>query len=604
MQAMQLKDEQLRRQLAPQFVQKDANGKVNGFDNEGLYNAMLQGGADPMSINAMRMKQVEMQKALLGLSSAQRDNLDKMHSDFQDALETVQHVNDKESKSTPATPPAPAAQAAPQGSPLALASSANPAAPAPNLTGMANNPSQAALQPIGKAPAGTPESLGKPPDGTAPTPTEAALQTSAANAPRPIGPLTQQVYQQKLMELAQKYGPQAIAQLQPMLHDGRDIEQAEAGIGSLKEAQANAKELAATQQESAKATLDTAQAKAAGWKEIPGMGAFYNPETNELRTPAGQSMSPAMLESKYVMNQERKNAGQPLNAEDQAFDKGFEHFKTMVPAFNFNLQQAGVTSPSFAPGTSAEQMYANFGPKAGIVRGIVEGRQSLPSGFALKTPYWQDIMQKVYQVDPQWNEQTAQLRKNYTVPQGNNAATQINSINTAMGHVGVLGDAIGALNNGDIKFLNKVANNLGVQVGQTPQTTFNTIVHRVGPELTRAYVGSAAGEGERQLTEKDFDPSLSPQQLKSNVEMTAQLLRSKISSLQNQWDQNAPPGGKKFQDQFIMPAAKAALDKYSPQGGGEGTTTRIKASDGSLHDIPSANLAAAKKIDPGLVVQQ
>jgi hypothetical protein len=32
--------------------------------------------------------------------------------------------------------------------------------------------------------------------------------------------------------------------------------------------------------------------------------------------------------------------------------------------------------------------------------------------------------------------------------------------------------------------------------------------------------------------------------------------------------------------------------------------TRIKASDGSMHDIPSANIAAARKIDPGLQVQQ
>ena len=71
MQALQLKDEQMRRSLAPQYVQKDENGKVTGFDTDGLYNAMLQGGADPASIAQMRMKQVEYQKTLLGLSDEQ-----------------------------------------------------------------------------------------------------------------------------------------------------------------------------------------------------------------------------------------------------------------------------------------------------------------------------------------------------------------------------------------------------------------------------------------------------------------------------------------------------------------------------------------------------
>src|SRR5579862_2814508 len=69
-QALALKDEMTRRELAPQFVKKDADGKPIGFDTEGLYNAMLQKGADPANIATMRMKQIEMEKALLGLSDA------------------------------------------------------------------------------------------------------------------------------------------------------------------------------------------------------------------------------------------------------------------------------------------------------------------------------------------------------------------------------------------------------------------------------------------------------------------------------------------------------------------------------------------------------
>jgi hypothetical protein len=55
----------------------------------------------------------------------------------------------------------------------------------------------------------------------------------------------------------------------------------------------------------------------------------------------------------------------------------------------------------------------------------------------------------------------------------------------------------------------------------------------------------------------------------------------------------------------------SAIPKIGKRGAVGGGTeqvpagmTRIKASDGSLHDIPTANLGAAKKIDPGLQVQQ
>ena len=227
--------------------------------------------------------------------------------------------------------------------------------------------------------------------------------------------------------------------------------------------------------------------------------------------------------------------------------------KKIVPAYNFNLQQSA--------GAGSNPL--NEGQKA-TVTAILEGRMTPPSSFALKTPYWQNIMGNVFEQDPQFSEQRAQLRKDFTTGKH---STEINSINTALGHVGVLGDAVDALNNGNVQVLNRIANNLGAQVGATPQTTFNTIVHRVGPEITKAYVGAGGGEGERGTTEKDFDPALGPQQLKSNVGVTAKLLRSKISSLENQWNQNKSDNMPSFQDRFIMPQAQQQLKKWAPEGG-------------------------------------
>jgi hypothetical protein len=276
-------------------------------------------------------------------------------------------------------------------------------------------------------------------------------------------------------------------------------------------------------------------------------------------------------DAKYEGILQNRALGKPISAEDNAFVKAYEARKTLGPRTTFNLQAQGVGAGTPVPTTNAngepatyEDQIKSLGPKGGVVSAIIEGRQEPPKSFAQKSPYWQDIMQKVYAIDPQFNEQRAQLRKEYTTGK---RAGEINAINTAMGHVGILGDAITSLQNGDIVALNAIANTYGLQVGKDPITTFKTIVHRVGPEIAKAYIGAGGSAGERGSDEKDFSPDLAPNQLKGNVSITAKLLRSKIAAMENQWNQNKAPSMRAFQDQFIMPEAKAELDKWSPSAG-------------------------------------
>jgi hypothetical protein len=360
----------------------------------------------------------------------------------------------------------------------------------------------------------------------------------------------------------------------------------------------------------AKAALDAAQQEAANYKEDPNLG-LVDLRTKQPISPA--ALAPLSSEEAAVLG---KNAGDkvPLklkNTASEILNRGIritsangrqlmvdaqgntiKDLGTAPVVTSFNLQAAGVNSPppptADANGQplSYEQQIKSMGAKGGTVKAIIEGRQDPPASFAQKSPYWQDVMQKVYAIDPGFNQQRAQLRKAYTVGP---PSKEINAINTAMGHVGVLGDAIDALNNGDVKVLNSIANKLGVQVGKDNVTTFNTIVHRVGPELSKAYIGAGGSAGERGTDEKDFDPSLGPQQLKSNVAITAKLLRSKIGALENQWDQNKAPSMKSFGEQFITPEAKQQLDKWSPESSAGAGTRVVYARDkqGKLHQAPA-----------------
>ena len=88
--------------------------------------------------------------------------------------------------------------------------------------------------------------------------------------------------------------------------------------------------------------------------------------------------------------------------------------------------------------------------------------------------YW------VNTLDPQHDDSTFPARnKLMTDITSGKGAAQINAVNTALGHINVLGGAIDALNNGDFRALNSIANRLGLETGSTPAATLKTIVHRV-----------------------------------------------------------------------------------------------------------------------------
>jgi hypothetical protein len=310
MQAMQLKDEQLRRQLAPQFVQKDSDGKPVGLDTEGLYNAMLANNADPASIQAMRMQQAEMQKSLIGLSDAQLAHQDKVNGFMADGLESIRNANDKALAKTPAA--AQAAPGSPQGAPAspqaAPQSSLGPAVPGTGGMPAGMLPNMPAPQDIGKAPAGTPESLGHPQDGSAPTGPESAI-SAADKGPKPITPEAQEAYQQFLVRAARMNIP--IGQFKPVLTSTSDLDQAEAGLGLHAELMKQQKAQADIQEAAGKGAQGQAEAEAALWKPA-GEGTLVNVRTGQMVHGVGSPNVEAFHE--YVAQ-----GGNPLNfASDQA----------------------------------------------------------------------------------------------------------------------------------------------------------------------------------------------------------------------------------------------------------------------------------------------
>jgi hypothetical protein len=147
------------------------------------------------------------------------------------------------------------------------------------LSSQPGQPAATPIPPVGSAPAGTPESLGRPESGTAPTSTQAALQESAANAPRPITPQAQMAYQKELIRLHGLGIP--IGNLKPALTDEQDLDQASAELGLHKQTMREAAELAKTQKDQGEGAKAQAEAEGALWKPA-GEGTLYNVKTGQL----------------------------------------------------------------------------------------------------------------------------------------------------------------------------------------------------------------------------------------------------------------------------------------------------------------------------------
>lgn len=204
--------------------------------------------------------------------------------------------------------------------------------------------------------------------------------------------------------------------------------------------------------------------------------------------------------------------------------------------------------------------------QASQVKALAEGRMAFPTGMALKSPYWQQMLSNVSQYDPNFDainyNARSQTRKAFA---SGKEGQQINSLNTAIGHLGELQDAADQLDNfhessiPGVTTLNSIKNSLAGSQGKPAITNFNRVVNSVAPELVKVYRGSGGAEADIKSTLGDFSPNATPEQLKGSLQETAKLLQSKIDALNDQYTKGM--GISADAGQFINPKSAATLKK-------------------------------------------
>jgi hypothetical protein len=115
----------------------------------------------------------------------------------------------------------------------------------------------------------------------------------------------------------------------------------------------------------------------------------------------------------------------------------------------------------------------------------------------------------------------------------------LNSFNTAIEHAKQLDAATDALNNGDIRALNKIGNTLGFETGSDKQTNFNVVKNAVAGEISKVFKGGQATDAEISHVMAPFDAANSPAQLKGAIKQAIALMNSKRDAIKYQIEQGS-----------------------------------------------------------------
>ena len=177
---------------------------------------------------------------------------------------------------------------------------------------------------------------------------------------------------------------------------------------------------------------------------------------------------------------------------------------------------------------------------AATVKAVASGNVMLPTN-ALKTPYWQQVLQHTLNYDPEFNagdfNVRARTRQDYATGK---MGINITALNTALGHAGEVLKDVNALDNSGgllgTSVWNPIANKYLEASGDPRVPNFNNDTMAFGGELGKVFSGSSGGsQGEREDWRTSIPLNGSPDQQVGVLTQDAKLLRSRIEALNEQY---------------------------------------------------------------------
>jgi hypothetical protein len=286
------------------------------------------------------------------------------------------------------------------------------------------------------------------------------------------------------------------------------------------------------------------------------------------------------------------------------------------PLYQLKLKQYEMTQKRFQLATERVNLaYRNFGVntygidfgnnsalQSGAAAGAA-GHSAAPSGAAGNAAPGANTPHGV----PQGNDNQALVPNGPAIKAARQSLASgedhkaVLAFNTASGHLSQLQDAITALNNGDLKMLNTIANKYGVATGQAAPVVFEAIRNAVSGELGKVFKGQVT-DSEIEHIGDTLGKDLGPDALSGVVKADANLMMSKLSAVHDSFFGLTgehpyvlyPEGAKAFQKLGVeLPSWATAASTptnrtkqpETPAVGSApaGATMKVPGSDGKLH---------------------
>lgn len=195
------------------------------------------------------------------------------------------------------------------------------------------------------------------------------------------------------------------------------------------------------------------------------------------------------------------------------------------------------------------------------VKAIAEGRATPPKPG---TKFGQAILEQVAQYDPTFDAANAQSRQKTRVDfTSGKAATAVNALNTAMGHLIHLDDQARDLGNSSFApgIVNPIWNWSREKVGNnTALPAFNQTKQAAASEMRKVFAGSQGGNlAELEAWEKTLSDSQSYEQLHTAIKNGVQLMSSRLEALQEQYTNGMGRSDQPLQ--FLKPSLAAKANR-------------------------------------------
>jgi hypothetical protein len=268
--------------------------------------------------------------------------------------------------------------------------------------------------------------------------------------------------------------------------------------------------------------------------------------------------------------------------------------KTITPVQTPGLAPSvNATTPDGQPLTGDDFLKTLPPNEATMVKKMVNGEIQPPSSYALsRSPYWNGLMLKAAQYDPDfdqtiWGARFAGRKDFYG---GGKSSEMVRAANQTIDHVGHLVDSFDKLNNTQYPIVNEVKNYANQKLtGTAGVPDFLANAHAVADEMSKVFKGQSISDSEIRSWEQSLSPNMSPEQQRAAVAKLMDLLNGSLNALESKRESSLGPTLAKKYGPLLTPHSQEVLARVNqwsnPMAAAETQKIQGRLSDTNVQEV-------------------